>query len=736
MLFIPTRRHSTLFAAVLLGAALTSVTLAQQKPADRNQPEDVIRTTTELIQTDVMVFDKQGTFIKGLKQGQFELRVDKKPRTILFFEPITAGSANEEAQLAAARGRVLSSGSGGKGAPVPLDRGRTVFFFIDDFHLSPGSVSQARQLLRRFIDREMAQNDEAAITSPSGQIGFLQQLTDNKTVLRLAAERIKSRPFHVIDFERPAMSAYQAFLIDHNDFDVLGVFVDATLRDNPGLPRTTAEEMVKGRARQLLAEADRIATNTLLSLESLIKSSANLPGRKLVFLISDGFLLNDHLDSYDRLRRVTSAAARAGVVIYSIDARGLVAGLSDASSDAPFDPSGRLVRSSTGEISASQDSLNALANDTGGRAMFNTNDLSAGITRGLKETSAYYLLAWRPESDDKRGGRSSRVEVSITGHPNLVVRLRRPAEKENSSLTTKAKTKAPATTKQASEVELRDAITGLYPVQGLPTSVIVQFLNTSGAGSFISVAAELGTKGLFSGSEGVQTANIDGVANVYDAEGKVAATSQHRVTVKTTDPKAPPPESFSYTGQFNLKPGLYQVRVAARDEKSGRTGSARQWIEIPDLTSRKLALSTLLLGERISSATELASQTAAVEPATLSIDHRFTPASRLRFMIFVYNAKRPNGDAKSSNVTYASGPAQTSAPDVAIQVQLLRDDQPIVTTTLRKIEVYPETDVGRLPYAAELPLAGLQRGRYRLLVTVIDRIAKVSATEQAAFVID
>src|SRR5688572_9495124 len=496
MLFTLTRRYTALFAAVLLGVALASATWAQEKPADRARSEDVIRTATELVQTDVMVFDKQGTFIHGLKKEQFELRVDKKPHTILFFEPITAGSANEESQLAAARGAVSSSGSHRKVAPVPLDRGRTVFFFVDDFHLSPGSISQTRQMLRRFIDREMRQNDEAAITSPSGQIGFLQQLTDNKTVLRLAAERIRSRPFTVKDFERPAMTEYQAYLIDHNDFDVLGIFVDAVLRDNPGLPRSTAEEMVKGRARQFLAQADRIATNTLLSLESLIKSSANLPGRKLVFLISDGFLLNDRLDSYDRLRSVTSAAARAGVVIYSIDARGLVVGLNDASTDAPFDPSGRLVRSSTGAVSATQHALNALASDTGGRALFNTNDLSAGITRGLKETSAYYLLAWRPESEGQRGGRFSRVEVSIIGHPNLVVRLRRPADKEIPVRTAKSKTKLPASTKKASDADLREAITGLYPVQGVPTALVVQFLNTSAAGSFINLAVELRTEGL------------------------------------------------------------------------------------------------------------------------------------------------------------------------------------------------------------------------------------------------
>ena len=57
--------------------------------------------------------------------------------------------------------------------------------------------------MTNFIENEMNQNDEAAITSASGQIGFLQQLTDQKAVLRAALARVKYRPYSVRDFERP-----------------------------------------------------------------------------------------------------------------------------------------------------------------------------------------------------------------------------------------------------------------------------------------------------------------------------------------------------------------------------------------------------------------------------------------------------------------------------------------------------------------------------------------------------
>src|SRR6185295_16869067 len=154
--------------------------------------DDVVRVYTELVQTDVMVFDKSGKFVNGLTADNFELRIDGKPRPIQAFEQITAGS-NEESQLAAARGATTINLK----RPVPLDRGRIVFFYIDDFHLDLAGLVAAKKVINHFLDNEMGQNDQAAITSASGQIGFLQQLTTDRTVLRMALDRLTSRTYSV-----------------------------------------------------------------------------------------------------------------------------------------------------------------------------------------------------------------------------------------------------------------------------------------------------------------------------------------------------------------------------------------------------------------------------------------------------------------------------------------------------------------------------------------------------------
>src|SRR5947209_3016197 len=178
------RNKSRIVVPLLAALCLCApVARAQNSSAPKQGEEEVVRISTELVQTDVMVFDKDGKFVDGLRPEQFELKIDGKPQQIAFFDRVQAGTVNEDAQLAAARG--IKSGASG-GAALPLDRGRTVIFFVDDLHLSAGSTINIHGTLQRFIDEEIGQNDVAAVVSASGQIGFLQQFTDNKAVLRAA----------------------------------------------------------------------------------------------------------------------------------------------------------------------------------------------------------------------------------------------------------------------------------------------------------------------------------------------------------------------------------------------------------------------------------------------------------------------------------------------------------------------------------------------------------------------
>src|ERR1051325_4992811 len=198
------RNSLSFLASLLLLLAWSAVHAQTATPTPPKSQDEVVRVYTELVQTDVMVFDKQGKFVKGLNKDNFELRIDGKPRDIEAFEEIVAGS-NEESQLAAARGATTLNLK----RPVPLDRGRIVFFYIDDLHMDLSSVQATKKTITSFIEKDMGQNDQAAITSASGQIGFLQQLTNDRMVLRMALDRLKPKNYNTRDASRPAINKYQ-----------------------------------------------------------------------------------------------------------------------------------------------------------------------------------------------------------------------------------------------------------------------------------------------------------------------------------------------------------------------------------------------------------------------------------------------------------------------------------------------------------------------------------------------
>src|SRR2546423_7961247 len=127
---------TALFCATLI----TSVAFAQSKPEKPVEQDDVIRVNTELVQTDVMVFDKQGRFVDGLKAEQFELKIDKKPQTISFFERVTSARGNTRPTVNQTNPNEASS----TGSTIRT-AGRVVIFFVDDLHLSAESISLTRQ---------------------------------------------------------------------------------------------------------------------------------------------------------------------------------------------------------------------------------------------------------------------------------------------------------------------------------------------------------------------------------------------------------------------------------------------------------------------------------------------------------------------------------------------------------------------------------------------------------------
>jgi hypothetical protein len=540
------------------------------------------------------------------------------------------------------------------------------------------------------------------------------------------------------------MSEYMALTIERKDDpNVFGFFVGECLKNAPGVKSTgsysrhSCEAEVKSRARLILLQAASVTANTYSALESLIQSSTSLPGRKLVFFISDGFLLDTgpRANTRDKLGQITDAAREAGAVIYSIDARGLVSGMPDATTSGAVDPNGSLDSALLRELPATQDALNALAADTGGRALFNVNYFENWVSRVIQETSNYYLLAWQPTAEEQRGGRFKRIEVGIIGRPELTVRFPRgflagrngraaTNIKTSAATTTQGSTTASGGAKNEKAAGIRPAPSAAASANNLQTRLSVSFVDAPNVGALLMTSVQVATDVVDYGDDGKRSAAIDVAGVVMDHHGKQVGSFKTRLNVSplSVGNQIDNP-GVIYSHKLPLKPGIYQVRVAARDDHNGRVGSAAQWIEIPDLKQRRLIMSSLLVGGQFLGSTRKPSgNTGAAEQVQFSVDRRFKLGSNLNFLTIIYNAGR--------------GAAGNSSPELEAQIRILRDGQAIVTSPLKKIRVDAAADLARIPYGADIALKSLPAGRYLLQVTVSDRLTKASASEQIAFEIE
>jgi VWFA-related protein len=759
-------------AAWLLAAACVQPLAAQTRQRPAEQDDEVIRVNAELVQTDVTVVDKRGRFVEDLKPEQFELKVDGRAVPLSFFERVSAGGADEELKLNAARGVKTTADARTRASARQTNegRGRVIFFFVDDLHLSTDSLARARKSLLKFVDEQAASGDLVGIASTSGRIGFLQQLTDNKTVLRAAIGRLAfNRNTEPYAGKVPISEADANRVANHRDRELFAYLVEAT-KNEYQMGGLGIVNLVRNRLRQINAQGAQAEQATLAGLGGLLESSAPLTGRKLVFFISDGFV-SDYKRSNgpDVLRIITEEAARVGAVVYTLDARGTFGDAAvDASRNDYPDFAVRTNGRSFFDAKMTQEPLERLAAETGGRAFLNNNSFNDAFRQAVDESSNYYLIAWRPETDSQRAG-DSRIDLSVKGRPDLRVQLRRryfsarrydnakektrkekarnassvnstsstatpsstsaPAETPSSSPESSSSTSvtpssasatpSPSSTSQPSadspEKALRAALASLYPLKGLPLVLSVGYLDAPGKGTVLAASMQLDSEALDFGdgegaepSEGAQSsegARVDVWGVAIDDRGSFASFKQ--VLGLRRDALARAGLRFAQWGQqLQLPPGLYQVRVAARDRRTGRTGTASQWVEIPEPTSP--ALSSIFLAEARAGKT----------PAPVNVSRRFTRGARLRFQTFVYNAQGPT----------PSG--------VTLRVEVLRDGTPVLTMPDAVPSRGATTDPARLPFSGELSLAGLPPGRYVIQISAAAAQTKLAATQQANFILE
>ncbi|MGH9940106.1 MAG: VWA domain-containing protein [Blastocatellia bacterium] len=729
----------------------------QSKEEQKKQDEPLLRIETDLVQIDVVVTDKQGNLARDLKRADFELFDDGKKQEITHF---AVGTAAQPARWLAVEKKRPAEKSSTDSAPVEIRAGRYIVIAVDDFHLAPENLMIAKRTLHRFIDNQMVAGDQVAIATTSGNIGMFQQFTSERDVLEHAINRLNQQQRTATSSsDIPRITDYQAELIDTGDQDALELAVQEILRLEPmpmpsppamgrggnpsssnfgASPRERAIQQAQSKARMIVAQNANYTRATLSNLESVIRNLGVLTGRKILVLLSDGFHLGGNSSSqiYD-MRRIIDAATRAGVVIYSIDARGLVAlppggNASDPSGAGDIALPGARSRIESSAIQAKLDGLNALARDTGGTLFKNSNDLSLGIQRVLDANETYYVLAYEP-STPYRDGRFHKIEVRIAGRSDLTVRTRKGyfapsdkptdlAEKSSNKRKEKSPEKIARQEKLEKEKEMREGLGSLVPLREIPVEMAVDFLDLSNgnSGALINLHVDASRLNLRQ-VNGTHQSAIDLLMALFDEKGKAAASFVERIRVNIRPERLENAlkHGFGYRRLMSLKPGFYQARIAIREDGSARMGSASKWVEVPDIGKKQLTLSGALLSAGIEDLNDLQLANNVYIPQPSSATRRFKKDSAVDFMVFAYNAK-----------------VEKNTADLVIQSQVFSGSKLVYASPISKMTIPESADLQRIPYAARISLEDFSPGPYELRLMVIDRLTKATTFRRVYFTVE
>jgi len=379
-----------------------------------------------------------------------------------------------------------------------------------------------------------------------------------------------------------------------------------------------------------------------------------------MFLFSDGFSLLDSRGNVETLdlQQAISRAVRSGVVVYSINSKGLQAPLEiDASRRGAayqaFDPSlqGRLSSYASASEKDAQDGMNAMAKDTGGDAFFRTNDLNWALKKSFEGSNVYYALAYYP-STEGQGFRD--IALKVKGHPEYSVRTQKGYLASDLVKSAKAAAKSP-------QQRLFDAIARPIPETAINVSTAAHYLEVESDKAQVSIKLLIEGSHLTYHEMGDRaTLALEVAGTIYDRAGKLVTSFIEKIKggVPHDQLSEVKGSGFSYTKRMELKPGHYQVRVGALEPETDNIGTANAWVDVPDLAKGKLELSSVLL------ATAGEAQQPVTGPQQLDAIKAYKTGSMLVYYLMLYNAPSSIGSdltirseiALNDKVIYESEP--------------------------------------------------------------------------------
>ena len=692
-----------------------------QTQAKNDEQEKKIRLKAELVQLRAVVTDKRGQPVAGLKREDFEVLEENRSQEISFFsvENVSIPPASQTA------GGVPSLRNPTQGVA------RTIVLFVDTVHTSFENVEQTKRALRRFVDEQMTDRDLVALVTSSGALGLMEQFTHDRRVLRAGIERLTAWRAST---QETLFSPYLASQIVRGDRRSLFLGIEI-IRTEEMMPKEVRDEIiepqVRGKANQILAEASFRRRVMLGTLKGVVERVGEMPGQRMIAIFSEGFSLaniSGGLEPAD-LQPAVSRAVRSGVVIYTIAAQGLKPLMIPASQ--PGIVAGRrrenpAMRVEVADLPTTmgaaerdlQIGLVTLAKDTGGEAFFNTNDLSGRLQKALNDNQIYYAIGYHSqnESSVEKGKEFRRITVRVKDHPEYKIRTQRGYQ-----LLEARNEEQPATPRQ----KLVQAMSAPLPVTTIPVAVSADYFERETLAGQAYIQIYIDANSLSYREQAEQSVfELETAITIYDLTGKRVHISTNVANGSFTAErlKLAKRNGYRYAERVSLKPGIYQTRVGVLEPATERIGTARGWLEVPDLTKSQLALSAILLTRE---------QAAASKPPLKNASTVESLSPAVTQGIIIYN---PGNDLDYHLVIHPGAGKDLKADGLLMQLEVTQGDRVIFQGQWVSVEPrVVERDRKGIEVGGSLTLNGIKPGVYELRVAVKSPGSKKPVQRVVAF---
>ena len=667
--------------------------IGQNKSASDTGP--VISVESRLVVEAVTVKDKQGHFIAGLTAKDFVVTEDGVPQQVRYCEhqdltsdakvlPATT-RATEDVHIydRLARTQIAPETMG----DAKYKNRRLIALYFDMVGMYPPDQVRALNAAEQFVRTQLTSVDMVAVLRfEGGGVDILQDFTTDRNRLLSILETMavgEGQGFADTTDDSSASDTGAAFGQDDSEFNVFNT------------------------DRQL----------------SALQTAAHMLGRvnekKSLIYFAGGMRLNG-IDNQAQLHATVDEAIRSGVTFWTIDARGLVANapLGDATQGSQGNQgmyTGAAAQAMSDNFHQSQDTLYALAGDTGGKAFLDNNDLDRGIVDAQNAVSDYYVIGYY-STNTVKNGRFRKIKITLASGAEADLNYRQGyyAEKDFTKFTAVDK-----------ERQLEDALMLEDPITDLTIAMEIDYFQLNRAEYFVPIIVKIpGRELALAKKGGYEHTLIDFVGEVKDVVGGTTVSNvRDNVNIKLSDATATElaRRPIEYDTGFTLLPGRYEIKFLARDDETGRIGTYQANFTIPNLNKEDKRVPI--------SAVVLASQRVDLNQALYD-----AAKAKDRIKDDAVNPLVNGGKKLIPSVTrvfsttrdiyvYFQAYKQTSSPGnppLFAFVTLYKGDTKVFETSPTAIAPSTASRLGTMPLSFSLGVKGLEPGPYECQVTVLD----------------